>query len=424
VLAVGSLAVLAVQARAVARPVRQWLREDGSVAAPPQELAASLLIAAAFVVGIAALLAIVVLALRRRSSWAGREAPGALLGGAVVACLLVGIVAERATFVRGAAYAGVGMGAWADWVPPTSAHEFIADQPGGGRSLSVIEHANRQLSAGLFGVDGDESIYPLRYHALFGALIRPQMDASPNNAAYFGEWGNRAYAFSPGIRKPIADLLGVRWLLVAGKEHIDPSLRSRYAVQLPVDPGFVARFDDDGRVVYENPDAFPRAFIVHLVEVHADRDAAVTALEAATSEGLRTVAHLIAAEAPRVQLPGSPAAGDANDTASLVVDTPDRIEIAAHADRAGMLILADTFASGWVAKVDGGDAPIHPVDVALRGVDLPAGDHTVTFEYRPAETYLGFVLAAVTLLGLLAWLALPRLRARRDAVEAPGTRTS
>jgi hypothetical protein len=247
-------------------------------------------------------------------------------------------------------------------------------------------------------------------------------------ATYFGQWGNRAYAFSPGVRKPIADLLGVRWLYVAPTSAIDPALRSYYAVQLPIDPAFEPRFSADEIVVYENPAAFPRAFIVHAGTTHPDRDAALTAIEAATSGELRTRAFLIVGEAPGISLPAPPRPGaaapdslDPGDAASLVVDTPDRVEIGTSSARPGLLILADTFSSGWVAELDGQPVPIVPVDVALRGVALPAGDHVVTFSYRPIETYAGFGLSLLTLLALVAWLALPRLRRRPPGWTRPRT---
>jgi hypothetical protein len=199
-------------------------------------------------------------------------------------------------------------------------------------------------------------------------------------------------------------------------------------VRLPVDPAFESRFGANGIVVYENPAAFPRAFIVHAGTTHPDRDAALAAIEAATSSELRTRAFLVDGEAPGISLPAPLQPGtaepdpiDAGDAADLVVDTPDRVEIGTRSARPGLLVLADTFTSGWVAELDGRRVPIVPVDVALRGVALPAGDHVVTFSYRPIETYAGFALSLLTLLALVAWLALPRLLRRPPGWTGPRT---
>jgi hypothetical protein len=310
------------------------------------------------------------------------------------------------------------MGTWADAVPPTPAHEFIAAQPAEGRVLSVIEHANRSLSAGLDAADGYQTIYPARYHALFGAMVRPQLDTSRGLAEYFDQWGNRAYAFSPRLHKPIADLLGIRWLYVAPESAIDPTLTARFANQAPVAASFVPRFTDPSEhaaTVYENPDAFPRAFVVHDAAIHPDRAAAVRALEAATSEELRFRVHLVSSETSGVDLAGvagGPSGTSDPDRATLVLDTPDLVQVATLNAQPGILVLADAYAHGWVAEIDGQATHLFPVDVALRGVALPAGEHVVTFRYQPIETYAGFAVSLVTALGLAAWLILSR-RARR-----------
>jgi hypothetical protein len=68
-----------------------------------------------------------------------------------------------------------------------------------------------------------------------------------------------------------------------------------------------------------------------------------------------------------------------------------------------LLKLAVPFHPGWHARVDGAGVEIFPVDEALCGVFVPAGQHRVSFEYEP----LGFFKAAlVSVLGLLLTLVL------------------
>ena len=67
---------------------------------------------------------------------------------------------------------------------------------------------------------------------------------------------------------------------------------------------------------------------------------------------------------------------------------------------------------------------ILPVDIALRGVNVPGGTHTVTMEYRPRSVLLGAlgVPAGVILFALGGW-AVPALsRARRRRVPMPSGR--
>jgi uncharacterized membrane protein YfhO len=45
-----------------------------------------------------------------------------------------------------------------------------------------------------------------------------------------------------------------------------------------------------------------------------------------------------------------------------------------------------------------------PVDLALMGVVVPAGDHEIDFEYRPTWFRTGALVSLVAALALLGWL--------------------
>ncbi|HJQ82799.1 MAG TPA: YfhO family protein, partial [Candidatus Binatia bacterium] len=72
-------------------------------------------------------------------------------------------------------------------------------------------------------------------------------------------------------------------------------------------------------------------------------------------------------------------------------------------ERAGLVVVADSFYPGWEARVDDRPTPIFPANVMFRAVAVPAGTHTITFRYRPRAFHLGcalFVLAALACLAL------------------------
>jgi uncharacterized membrane protein YfhO len=72
-----------------------------------------------------------------------------------------------------------------------------------------------------------------------------------------------------------------------------------------------------------------------------------------------------------------------------------------------MLVLADTFFSGWSARLERNGAaellPIARINHAMRGVVVPEGSATVVFSYTPTRQRLGFALFAIgaALLGIV-----------------------
>ena len=78
--------------------------------------------------------------------------------------------------------------------------------------------------------------------------------------------------------------------------------------------------------------------------------------------------------------------------------------LAARLNKPGLIVLNDTFASGWRAEVSGGGkaaiaAPIYRTNGIMRGIFLPAGEFEIRMNYRPPEFYTGMFVSA------LAWTA-------------------
>jgi hypothetical protein len=106
---------------------------------------------------------------------------------------------------------------------------------------------------------------------------------------------------------------------------------------------------------------------------------------------------------------------DAPDDVAVREHVPNQVSIQTRMACKGMVVLSDTFFPGWRASVDGASAPIYEVNAAMRGVIVPAGAHTLTFQYRPASVVWG---ALLTLLGIGGAIALA-LVGSRVAVKEP-----
>jgi hypothetical protein len=95
----------------------------------------------------------------------------------------------------------------------------------------------------------------------------------------------------------------------------------------------------------------------------------------------------------------------------------ERVAVEVEALAEGLLVVNDALWPGWIAGVDGREAPILAVDLVARGVVVPAGRHAVTMAYEPPEVRAGIVLS---LLGLAACGALVGLEAHRRRATSPG----
>jgi len=95
----------------------------------------------------------------------------------------------------------------------------------------------------------------------------------------------------------------------------------------------------------------------------------------------------------------------------LIQDISDdtyRIRYTAPAD--SLLRIAVPYAPRWTAVVDRLPVKVLPLDYALCGVILPAGQHELTFQYRP----LTFGLGAAGALAVILMLAIPSKSSRSN----------
>src|SRR6185295_4125415 len=112
----------------------------------------------------------------------------------------------------------------------------------------------------------------------------------------------------------------------------------------------------------------------------------------------------------------TPANPDPSGRAELIQFHPNSVIVKTKSAQPAILILSANNFPGWRAYVDGNFVTNLRVDYNLRGVALPAGDHTVEFIYRPKSVLIGAVISLLTLIGLVIWWR-GVLPARRVSVD-------
>ena len=87
------------------------------------------------------------------------------------------------------------------------------------------------------------------------------------------------------------------------------------------------------------------------------------------------------------------------ETVKVSYPNPQRVELEANLESAGIVVLADIHYPGWKLTIDGQPAPIYKVNRLMRGAAVPAGVHRLVYSYEPRSFQVG---GTITLAGLIA----------------------
>jgi hypothetical protein len=146
--------------------------------------------------------------------------------------------------------------------------------------------------------------------------------------------------------------------------------------------------------VYDCHPGATRAYIAESAAVADDPTDEVWAREALFDPALPDEAVRLTAMPPpagRAGAPGSP-------SLRFVRDDPNDVTLEATLMQPSVVVLRDTFDPSWTATVDGLPAAIARANGIYRAVAVPAGHHTIRFEYRPRDFLAGLTLSAAALL--------------------------
>jgi hypothetical protein len=308
----------------------------------------------------------------------GRARPGRLLGPVAAVAILA---------------AELGL-AWSSALPAVRPYDGLANREVSQHySSPEAEGVARFLAGqpGLYRVDLTDTRLPKNY----GEMLRiPTVGGYRATSPIKVFRLRQRLGFRPPDRGP--DLLGTRFLVSA-----EPLRGVRE----------VARAGALG--IYENPRAFPLAWLVGDARAAASEEEALRLLSDGRLD-LRETA-IVTGQAGTL-----PALAPATASSAEVTEyQPSLVRVATRSGGPALLVTSQPDYPGWVALVDGAEVSRLAVDYAFVGVAVPGGEHTVELVYRPGSVRLG---AAISLLALtvcaalvLRWLA-PASRRRPAAV--------
>ncbi|MFO0981779.1 MAG: hypothetical protein U1E76_08560 [Planctomycetota bacterium] len=246
---------------------------------------------------------------------------------------------------------------------------------------------------------GDEWLFPPKtlqpygiedaqgYAALYLARYQKFIEAIPGTATA-GCTAVQALQTEDALRAPAIDLLNVRFVLT--RDEISA-------------PGYRLFAERDGIRVYENLEAWPRAFVARDAEVLPGTAAVLARItHGDISRDTVLLEHEPAAHpttAPTERLLATQVTWTSRDATSANLEVTSA---------GGFLVLADTFDPSWSAWVDDQAAPIEPAYGAFRAVAIASGTHRVLLRHAALAERTGLALTGAALLIWLACVLRPR----------------
>lgn len=175
----------------------------------------------------------------------------------------------------------------------------------------------------------------------------------------------------PSYRSPLADLLGLRYIVTGAPiETID---------KLATPETFPLAHRTKDAWIYENDRALPRVlFAARAVPAKFE---ALLETGAWPDVDFRTT--VLIENAPR----DAPQRG--SGTARIASYSNTRVEIDADSPDGGYVVLNDVWHPWWTAEIGGRPTPIIRANVLFRAVAVPPGRHRVTFTFHPIQGALG-----------------------------------
>jgi hypothetical protein len=243
--------------------------------------------------------------------------------------------------------------------------------------------------SGLRDVRGCDGVDPRRYFQLVQIAAEP----TPNDFAYAHlqyMLPKISYPTPDSVRlSPVMDLLGVEYVIF------------RRAIPESFKPALV----ESDYWAMKNPSALPHVFVPRHVESVSDDKERLAKLSAPSFEPSE-VAYV---EMP-VALPDV-----ARGKTIILAEKHTEITVSANMETPGLVVLSDSWNTGWRCRLNGEEVPILRVDHALRGVLVPDGKNIVKFTYEPASLRWGLALFVLALAAILACLGVEWCHRRRRA---------
>lgn len=239
------------------------------------------------------------------------------------------------------------------------------------------------------------------------------------NAILFANHAEQNYhdaqIMAEGLDSPILDMLNVRYIVIPNEiapGRPRPDLMAITATHPEV-------FRNDTIRILENENVLPRAWIVHDAA-----EATVNFSLLMIDSGLVDAGEMAFLE-PGTDLPPlSQPADPSGDQVTITQDGADEMKLSVTMAADGLLMVSETYDSGWSAYVDGKEVDLLQANGVVQAIPIPSGTHNVKLVYEPASLRYGILISAgiaalmLAIVAAYVWTRLGIPPARRSRLTA------
>ena len=161
----------------------------------------------------------------------------------------------------------------------------------------------------------------------------------------------------------------------------------------------------------ESATALPRAYAVrHFIQTQ-DEAGSLAAIKA----NLPAMAGTVVLEGASPSFP-SAAQPERTQRGDVVITLHEaqRVDMDVDVAEPSIVVLTDAYYPGWEAYVDGQATTVFRANSVFRAVEVPAGEHNVSFRFRPRSFFWGMTISLASMGLVIALVVLDRARRRHS----------
>jgi hypothetical protein len=168
---------------------------------------------------------------------------------------------------------------------------------------------------------------------------------------------------------------------------------------------YILQSDKDGiQQALENPNANGNAWFVSKVKVVNSADEEMKALDKLKTKEEATYQK---SKIVKGKIIPFKTGKDSTSTIELTSYKPNHLKYVSNNSKNGFGVFSEMYyENGWIATIDGKDAEILNVNYVLRGLQIPAGKHTIEFKFEPQVVKTGSTIALISTLLMLVTIGL------------------